>query len=646
MRQQGRSPLFATSSIGMIVHKNTRRRRARRPLAALLSFLVLTGLLAVAFVVPATGAGTGELLPDLQADSVGEADSTATYTDNTGSHLLLRFSSYIRNVGPGPLEVTGVNPVNRSISGDDLRQVITHDDATKVDEAMPGAQLKYEETDGHNHWHFQNAARYSLWNSDKTEEVGFSSKVGFCFLDIGHGDPNYDPAVDSPDHFLYSGTVAPYPTPFGSSTNNCLAYDPDFPDLTDEVQPPRTKIDMGISTGWRDVYEKTLPFQYVDVSDVTPGHYWIRSQVDPLNLIRESNEENDPAFSTSPSTVPGYIAKPVNAGQISGVKPSTSTITLSSTKYANDADPAIGAVRYKVVEQPEHGTLAPASGTADVDGWFAASQLVYTKDVAYNGPDTFKYVAKQSGSPFPLSPASASVTMQVGSGNGATTVGINGAPSQLYTAAGIQLTASVVPEGDVTWRVDDVAGGNATVGTIDASGFYRAPATVPANGKVRITATSDDGAFDAVEVTIVARPVVKPKPDVPDPPKPPVVNPPKPPITTPAVTALSKPTIGRVGRRLLVKYMPGKSGKLSVSISRKGKRLASCKVTVQKGRALTCRFTLKKSKVKKLTGSLTVYAKLTSKGKTLGTRRTTVSLKVTASSTRIGPLCILTPIKG
>ncbi len=118
-----------------------------------------------------------------------------------------------------------------------------------------------------------------------------------------------------------------------------------------------------------------------------------------------------------------------------------------------------------------------------------------------------------------------------------------------------------------------------------------------------------------------------------------------PPNTAP-VKPLSKPVIGRVGRRLIVKYMPGKSGKLTVNISRKGKRLASCKATVQRGRALTCRFTLKKSKVKKLTGSLTVYAKLTSKGKTLATRRTTVSLKVKASSTRIGPLCILTPIKG
>ena len=54
---------------------------------------------------------------------------------------------------------------------------------------------------------------------------------------------------------------------------------------------------------------------------------------------------------------------------------------------------------------------------------------------------------------------------------------------------------------------------------------------------------------------------------------------------------------------------------------------------------------MEKSKLKKLTGSLTVSAKLTVKGKTVATRRTTVSLKVKASSSRVGPLCILVPVK-
>ena len=611
------------------------------------------------------------MLPDLVAQPVGEADTTATatYTDATGSHLLLRFSSYIANLGSGPLQVTGINPSNERITGAGLHQVITHEGPTggantTTEELLPGtAEMKFEETDGHDHWHFQNAAKYSLYAGTQaapaTVPYGFSNKVGFCFLDIGKGDPNYNPAptynpdgtikypADSPDNFKYAGLVAPrrfFHDSVLQPTQPCLNNldgTPAHPwGVTD-------KVDMGISAGWRDVYEATLPFQYVDVSDATPGWYWIKSEVDPNNLLREAagKETNAAAFSTKASVVPGYIAKPVNAGQISGVKESTSKITLSSTKFANPADPAIGAVQYRITEQPEHGTLRPATGTADSNGWFSASDVIYTKTGAYNGGDTFKYAARQAGSQFPRSPASASVTMQVGNGDGLTTVGINGAPGWVYTGAAVQLGALIVPSGDVTWRAGDTIGGHPGVGTISATGLYRAPATVPDGGKVRITATSDDGAFDAVEITIVKRPTPTPKPDVPDPTPTPTPTPNDPTPPAKPVPALSKPVIARVGRRLVVKYMPGKTGKLAIGVKRSGKTIATCKVGVVRARSATCRFTLKKSKVKKLKGNITVYGKLTVKGKTVARRKTTVSLKVKASSTRIGPLCILTPLR-
>jgi hypothetical protein len=630
------------------------RRFSRRAVAAFVSLLVLAGLLA-ATVVPATGAEGDELLPDLVAEPVGQADTTATTDTIDGqTRLLLRFTSYVRNVGAGPLEVTGVNPVNGRISGAGLNQVLTHNHDTDADGALdktpaplPGAELKYETSDLHNHWHFQRAARYSLWNDAKSAEIDASSKVGFCFLDIGHGDPNYDPAVDAPIHFKYDGFVAP--KTFGSSTSNCLAHLPSFPSPNDDVVPQRTQVDMGISTGWRDVYERTLPFQYIDVSNLQPGHFWLRSQVDPDNLLRESNDANTAVFASARSTVPGYIAKPignVNPFQVSGVKESTSTITLSQTSFRNTAagTPLLGAPRYKIVEQPEHGTVAPPAGVVpDAQGWFAGDKVIYKKDGSYNGPDDFKFAVKQATSQFPLNPASAAVILQVGSGNGDTSVGISGAPAWLYTGQGAALTAAVNPDEDPTWAVDGIPGGDVTVGTIDSKGFYKAPAKVPADGKVRITATAADGAFDAVEIPIRARPVPPPTPDLPDPPLPPAGPTPGNP-TTP-VKPLSKPLIARNGRRLVVKFMPGKTGKLSITVRRKGKRVASCKVGVVRARAATCRFTLKKSKVKKLTGRLSVSGKLTVRGRTVAVRRTTVSLKVRASSAKIGPLCILTPIK-
>lgn len=42
-----------------------------------------------------------------------------------------------------------------------------------------------------------------------------------------------------------------------------------------------------------DVYGKNLPGQWIDITDVPGGRYWIESVVDPYNRIKESNEKNN-----------------------------------------------------------------------------------------------------------------------------------------------------------------------------------------------------------------------------------------------------------------------------------------------------------------------------------------------------------------
>jgi len=62
----------------------------------------------------------------------------------------------------------------------------------------------------------------------------------------------------------------------------------------------------------------------------------------------------------------------------------------------------------------------------------------------------------------------------------------------------------------VTWRVNGVAGGNSTVGTISTSGLYTAPATVPSPAPVTVTAVSqaDTSRSGSAAVTITpAQPV-------------------------------------------------------------------------------------------------------------------------------------------
>jgi hypothetical protein len=78
------------------------------------------------------------------------------------------------------------------------------------------------------------------------------------------------------------------------------------------------------------------------------------------------------------------------------------------------------------------------------------------------------------------------------SGSGTVTPAITITPTTatLVEASGYQqFSAQVVGESNaaVTWSVDGIAGGNATVGTIDTTGVYTAPATA---GSHTVTATS------------------------------------------------------------------------------------------------------------------------------------------------------------
>jgi hypothetical protein len=62
----------------------------------------------------------------------------------------------------------------------------------------------------------------------------------------------------------------------------------------------------------------------------------------------------------------------------------------------------------------------------------------------------------------------------------------------------------------VIWKVNNVQGGNNTVGRIDSSGLYNAPATVPTTNPISVTATSfeDQNLSATATVTITPAPVV------------------------------------------------------------------------------------------------------------------------------------------
>jgi hypothetical protein len=50
---------------------------------------------------------------------------------------------------------------------------------------------------------------------------------------------------------------------------------------------------MGLSVGWGDEYPATLPDQYIDITNVTPGHYRLSVTADAQNWFAETNEANN-----------------------------------------------------------------------------------------------------------------------------------------------------------------------------------------------------------------------------------------------------------------------------------------------------------------------------------------------------------------
>jgi uncharacterized repeat protein (TIGR01451 family) len=439
----------------------------------------IAGLAALGLTRTASGVGpAAEALPDLVSDPPDQQrfevySDAATGTDR----LLLRFNGYVHNAGPGPLEIIGRTPVSGTMSTTGQRIYDTTGAFVRED-LTHSPLLIYETADGHNHWHLRAAMRYGLFNDAKSAEVAPAQKVGFCLVDSEHSDA-WGPA--SAAYLL--GTFC--------ERNN----------------PTAATVTMGISSGWRDRYASNLAFQWVDVSDVQPGSYWLGAASDPNNAVLESNEGNNgTAFADTPSVVPGFVAQPVS---VTGVVPAQTTqVTLATKSFGGVS---VDNRRFKIVVAPSHGTLDQPVGTP-----FAAASVGYTPDPGYSGPDSFTYVALDATSQFPQTPATAAVTLTTS----ATTASImiSGAPAHLVAGTSLQLTATVVGDPPaVQWRVNGAVGGTLASGFISSTGLYTAPDTPPAGGSVTISASSAR-ASSQVSVVIDPKPVPQPAPDPTPPP--------------------------------------------------------------------------------------------------------------------------------
>jgi hypothetical protein len=331
------------------------------------TLVAATSLLAcLATAAPAEAA---DRLPDLVAPPPANPRTSVETLADGQSHLLLRFTGYIHNAGEGPLEIWGSAPAGGVMTNSWQR--IYQQGGGYRDDGSRHPRITFETADGHEHWHVQGAARFSLWNQAGTAEVAPSAKVGFCLEDVER--------VDS---------FAPSSPAYGSdATEYCRQH-----------QPNASNVREGISPGWQDVYASKLPFQWVDVSDVAPGQYRLGAQVDPDNFVIESNEaDNGPTLASEIVTVPGYTAS-----SLALTVKKTQTIPITATRYG-----AAGAGVFRIESGPRHGKLNFAAGAP------ATGPVVYSPNARFAGTDTFKFSARDPASAYPLHSPVATVTLTV-----------------------------------------------------------------------------------------------------------------------------------------------------------------------------------------------------------------------------------------
>jgi len=219
-------------------------------------YLQLTGIGGAAGTAPLRWSELGgspvRLLPDISIMASQSLNYLYGWTiDQTQipGRTLLRVSTATPNTGTGPLELRGTaaSPL--------VVQRIFHEDGT-YDE-RPAGSFTFHPAHGHLHFDdwVQMHLRAVLPGNGVGDVVASGNKTSFAIIDLA---PHNTALPGAPLSGVYGGGLT-----------------------------------QGISVGWRDIYNSSLPDQWIDVTAVPPGQYWLEGVVDPENHIEESDETNN-----------------------------------------------------------------------------------------------------------------------------------------------------------------------------------------------------------------------------------------------------------------------------------------------------------------------------------------------------------------
>jgi hypothetical protein len=233
-------------------------------LGRLLPAVIAISLSAVALAA-ANGPGSGtERLPDLDQEAPGDLEITVTGTTEQPVYRL-GFRSAVRNVGRGPLLITG-RRAQTSAARMTADQVIDRVGAPRAVVHGVGS-LRYVVSPDHRHWHLLGFDRYELRRAGGRATLVADRKTGFCLGDRYEVPEKLRAAAPEPRY-----------------TSRCGLGDPRL-----------TGIAEGISVGYGDDYGPTLEGQYLRLTGLRSGRYVLIHRVNVDRRLRELRYDNNAA---------------------------------------------------------------------------------------------------------------------------------------------------------------------------------------------------------------------------------------------------------------------------------------------------------------------------------------------------------------
>ena len=229
---------------------------------------------AIALCAAALAAAPGETaqitaqsahLPDLDQEVPWDLQVTSA-GPGTRRAYRLGFASAVRNIGDGPLIVSGQRERagSSTMTADQLVERV--DGPTAVVNGV--GRLRYVQSRDHEHWHLLNFERYELRPAGRGTRPVLDRKTGFC---LG-------------DRYRTRGRALPAQPPVPRYTSRCGLGD-----------TGRLRLVEGISVGYGDDYPANLEGQFLPLTGLPAGRYVLIHSVNVRRRLRETDYGNNAA---------------------------------------------------------------------------------------------------------------------------------------------------------------------------------------------------------------------------------------------------------------------------------------------------------------------------------------------------------------